>query len=113
MAKRKLCPWCDSPDIVRRPKSDIAPHPGYECRACEAILRPEGYGFVYVVVLVICLTVPAFLAKLYWDKGEFEAIPVVVSFSMVSMAVYAVRELFRPAPRHVDEEREVSPPLDS
>jgi ribosomal protein L37AE/L43A len=101
------CPNCDSRNVVRRPPSQISPHPGYVCRDCGTVMRARGMAVVYLAVLLIAigfLSLFGYLASI----GEFKVGNAWKPILAVVCAGYSIRQLFRPVPKRVELDDEAA-----
>jgi hypothetical protein len=101
MATRKVCPACESHDLVRRKNTGITPHQGYVCQECGVLMRPEGYGIVYAVAMVIGLAFGALGVAAVVGMGEFGH-GVYFAVAGFGVAGFTFRELLGPSPRWIE-----------
>ena len=103
MAKRRLCSKCESPDVARRPENGISPHPGYECKKCGAVMRPNGTSIMYVAMQFVSLGLAVFFGS-QWFDDKADRVFVVLPIAAICVALFCLYELSRPCPKLVDHE---------
>jgi hypothetical protein len=103
MGKRRICPRCESKEVVRLPNDGVSPHPGYKCNGCGVRMRPNGSTIVWVAMVLIGIGVTAFCVLPLFNIVEADRVFVVLPIIGVVVAIYSIRQLFRPTPRLVED----------
>jgi hypothetical protein len=111
MKKQRVCPHCDSFEVIRLPKSEVAPHPGYRCDDCDLIMRPNGSGIMYVVGMILSIGVIA-LAIFAIRDPEAGGIRIGLPIAGIVVFFYSLRMMLRPTPKLVHEETEPTSEMD-
>ena len=107
MKKQRVCPYCDSFEVIRLPKSEVSPHPGYRCDDCGLIMRPNGSGIMYVVGMILSIGVIALAIFAISDPGA-GGIRIGLPVAGIVVFCYSLRMMLRPTPKLVDEETDAT-----
>lgn len=100
MAVSRQCPKCESFEVKRLPENGIAPHPGYECKGCGLAMRPNGSGLVFGVIFLLAIGMCiATVLPWFGIPEEMDRLPLGLPIASGGVALYCVYQLFRPAPR--------------
>ena len=94
-----VCARCAARAVRRLARDGISPHPGYECKACGARMRPRGSGAIYGIVLLLSLGVLAWLTAAHWWEFGIAHLPVYENVLALGVAIYCLRQLARPVVR--------------
>jgi hypothetical protein len=93
------CPLCLSTSIVRLPKNDISPLPGYQCEECRVVLTAPGTKVIYAAV---CLLAVGMLALSAWQVVDSNGMSIRAwGIGVIALTVlgFSIRQMWQPSLR--------------